>query len=410
MALNLTNFNYALKEMYADGVGYVDELDTPTLSMLPKRTDFTGNKYVQPTQYANNAGRSGDITVAQSASNGAAGARFEITCAQDYGVIRIDGQTLRASGGGQMSRSEARSFLEARAEEIRTTTEALMQSLSHSIFRDGSGVRGTRASLAGNIVTLTNPSDALFFEVGMVVGAAITGGGAARVGTTTVAAVSRGMGAGATSTVTLTSAAAIAAFADTDNLFVSGDYVTQNRRVFGFGSWVPSTAPTATPFNGVDRSVDVSRLGGLRYTGTEMLVERLINAEAWANIQGAKIDYFVLHPSVLAQVKNILGDKIRYVDAKSFSGRVSFKTVEIDTQFGTVRLLGDRFCPVSVAYGLQMNTWKLVSRGPCPGPLDHLGSGEFFTVTTADQIEGRLGYYADLACNAPGYNIVVPTT
>lgn len=409
MPLDLTRLNYALKEMYADGVGYVDELDTPLLSMFPKRTDFTGNYYIQPTQYANNAGRSGALATAQSAANGAAGVRWQISAAQDYGVIQIDGQTLRASGGGQMSRADARSFLEARAEELRTTTEALNQALAHSLYRDGTGRRGQRASLAGNIVTLTDANDALFFEVGMVVGAVSTAP-ALRTGTTTVTAVSRGMGPGATSTVTLASAAAIAAFADTDFLFVQGDYLTQNRRINGLAAWVPATAPTATLFNGIDRTVDASRLGGLRYTGTEPLVERLINAEAAANVQGAKLDIFSMHPTTLALVKNILGDKIRYVDTKSFSGRVSFKTVEIDTMYGSVKLLGDRFCPTGIAYGLQLNTWKLVSRGPCPGPLDHLGTGEFFTMTAADSIEGRLGYYADTACSAPGYNIYVPMT
>lgn len=401
MALDMTRINYALKEMYSDVLGRLDELDTPLLSVIPKRTDFTGSKYVQPVQYANNAGRSGALTNAQTAANGAVGVRFEITAVKDYGVIRIDGEALRASGGGDMSRAQARSFLEARADEMKSTTEALQQAISHSLYRDGLGLRGQRASLAGNIVTLVNANDGIFFDVGMIVGAVASDTTTLRTGTTTVTAVSRGP---VTTTVTLASAAAIAAFANNDYLYVAGDYGT---RIKGLAAWVPATDPTATPFFGVDRSTDTSRLGGLRYNGSEPIVERLVNAEAFARIQGAKLDVYAIHPIQMAAIKNTLGDKIRYVDQKSASGRVSFKLVEIETQYGTVKLLPDPFCPINIAYGLQLNTWTLVSRGECPGPLDHTGKGEFFTMTAEDSIEGRLGYYANLSCSAPGYNVTL---
>lgn len=401
MALDLTAFNYALKEMYPDIVGELTMWDKPVLSMIPKRTDFTGESYQQPTQYANNAGRAGTLALAQASANGAKGVQFSITTALDYGVIQISGETIRASGGGDMSRSQARAFLEARKNEIKSTTEALMQSLSHGVFREGNGVRGQRASISSNTITLTNAHDGIFWDVGMVMGAVASDLTTLRVGTSAVTAVSRGP---TTTTVTVASAAAIASFADNDYLYVSGDFGT---RIKGFGAWVPSTAPTSTSFFGVDRSVDTSRLGGLRYAGTEPIVERLVNAEAFARVQGAKLDIIALHPTQMANIKNTLGDKIRYVDRKSADARFSFKVVEMDTQYGTVSLVPDPSCPATTAYGLQLDTWKLVSRGECPGPLDHLGAspGQFFTLTTSDGIEGRYGYYANLACSAPGYNI-----
>lgn len=403
MTLDLTAFNHALKEMYPSIVGELNMLDKPTLALIKKRTDFTGSKYVQPAVYANNAGRSGSLTTAQSAAAGAKGIRFEITSTKNYGVVQIDGETIRASGGGNMSRAEARAFLEARRQEIKATTEALMQSASHSLFRDGLGLRGQRASISTNTVTLANAHDAIFFDVGMVVGAVASDTTTLRTGTTTVTAVTRGL---TTSTVTLASAAAITSFADNDYLYVSGDYSAMLK---GFDAWCPSSAPGATSFFGVDRSVDTSRLGGLRYSESLPIVERLVRAEAFARIQGAKLDVFVLHPIRMAELKNALGDKIRYVDTASADGRISFKSVELQTMYGSVRVLDDPFCQSTVAWGLQLDTWTLVSRGDMPGPLDHLGGppGQFFTMTGEDSIEGRYGYYANLACSAPGYNIRV---
>jgi hypothetical protein len=401
MALDLTAFNYALKEMYNDIVGELNMLDYPTLAMLAKNENFTGSKFVMPTVYANNAGRAGTLTAAQTASNGAKGVRFELTAAKDYGVITIDGETLRASGGGSMSKDQARSFLEARRSEIKSTTEALYQAAAHSLFRDGLGLRGQRTSISTNTVTLTNPHDAIFFEVGMVVGAVASDTTTLRTGTTTVTAVDRGL---VTSTVTLASAAAITGFANNDYLYVSGDYGT---RMKGFAAWVPSTAPSSTAFFGVDRSVDTSRLGGLRYSEALPIVERLVRAEAFARIQGAKISHYIVHPIQLANLKNALGDKIRYAEQKI--GKFSFEAVELQCNYGRVKVIDDPFCQSTIAWGIQENTWKIVSRGAFPGPLDHLGGppGAFFVQGSADSLEGRYGYYAQLGCEAPGYNINV---
>ncbi len=404
-ALDLTALSYALQEMYPDIVGELNMLDKPTLALISKRTDFTGDKFVQPTVYANNQGRSASLTLAQAGVTGNKGVAFEITTSKNFGVIQIDGETLRAAGD-TLTRAQARSFLEARRSEVKGTTEALMQSAAHALFRDGLGLRGQRASILSNTVTLANAHDAIFFDVGMVVGAVASDTTTLRTGTTTVTAVSRGL---TTSTVTLASAAAIGSFADNDYLYVSGDYGAMLK---GFEAWCPSSAPGATSFFGVDRSVDTSRLGGLRYSESLPIVERLVKAEAFARIQGAKLDVFSIHPIRMAEVKNTLGDKLRYTDVKSPDGRFSFKAVEMATMYGSVRLVEDPFCPTTVAWGLQLDTWKLVSRGEMPGPLDHLGGsqGNFFQMTAADSVEGRYGYYANLSCNAPGYNIRVTLT
>lgn len=406
MTVDLTAFNFALQEMYPDIVGRTNELDTPLLAMFPKRTDMTGESMNYPTVYANNAGRAGTLTAAQTASTGGKGVQWAITTIRDYGVIRIDGQTIRASGGaGSMSRGAAAAFLSARSEEMLSTVKALNESIAFQLYRSGTGVRAVRSSAAANVITLTNPTDAIFFDVGMIIGAATSADPpVARSGTATITAVTRSP-VGGTSTITVDNIATIVGFVDGDGIYVSGDL---NSRMKGLAAWVPSTAPGATSFFGVDRSVDTSRLGGLRYAGSEPLVERLVNAEAFARTQGGKLDVFAIHPTKLATIKNILADKIRFVDMKSASGRTSFRAVELDTDNGTVKLLGDPFCPVSTAYGLQLDTWKLVSMGECPGPLNHLGQdGSFFTMTSEDAIEGRLGYYAQVACSAPGYNITV---
>ena len=55
---------------------------------------------------------------------------------------------------------------------------------------------------------------------------------------------------------------------------------------------------------------------------------------------------------------------------------------------------------------LQMDVWKLYSLGKAPKILDSDGL-KFLRDSTADSVEVRVGYYAQLGCRGPGYNVRV---
>jgi hypothetical protein len=53
-----------------------------------------------------------------------------------------------------------------------------------------------------------------------------------------------------------------------------------------------------------------------------------------------------------------------------------------------------------------MRTWKLYSLGAAPKMLE-LDGLPMLRITDDDAYEGRMGYYANLGCTAPGFNAVV---
>jgi hypothetical protein len=225
-------------------------------------------------------------------------------------------------------------------------------------------------------------------------GHALRGGSAV-----TITAIDRDLG-----TLTAADWTVITSFANDDYLFVQGDFKLALK---GFGAWVPTTAPSSTAFFGVDRSVEVSRLGGLRYSDSNPLVEKLQRAWASGARHGAKFDTGFMNPLDWADLEISLGDKCRYDTVKDEDGVFGFEAIIQRTPKGKIAYLADASCPKGYAYHMQLNTWKLCSRGAAPRVIDGDGVGQFLRKNDADGIQGRFGYYAQLGCMAPGYNQVV---
>ena len=71
-----------------------------------------------------------------------------------------------------------------------------------------------------------------------------------------------------------------------------------------------------------------------------------------------------------------------------------------------IRILPDQNCPSDVAYMLQMDTWTLNSLGGAPHILD-LDGNRVLRQASEDAYEVRIGFYGNMACNAPGWNVRV---
>jgi hypothetical protein len=106
--------------------------------------------------------------------------------------------------------------------------------------------------------------------------------------------------------------------------------------------------------------------------------------------------------SKFAELEKALGSKVQYVDLKS-SADIGFRGITINGPRGVIRVLPDQNCPSGVAYMLDLSVWKLYSLGKCPKILDSDGL-KMLRESSADAVEVRVGYYAQLGCRAPGYN------
>jgi hypothetical protein len=400
-ALDLTSFDAALKQYYTDeAVKNLVYTGRPFLGMLKKNTKVGGKTFEVPITIGSPNGRSKTFASAQSFKTASVHKRFSMTRAKNYGLADIDGETLDASIGNRNA------FMEAATSEIDLTLNNLSNDLANDLFGDGTGLRGVVSGApAGAVVTLSRIDDIHAFEVGMTLEHvdAANGVGGVLSGTNpnpTVTAVDRTLGK-----VTLSSATGIASG---DFLFQAGDASNNGARPAkgtGLQGWLPNTV-TATAFFGVDRTVDPVRLAGVKYdaaTPGDDTEEALVNAGARLFTEGGRPDVVLVHPKRLAILDRLLEQRGRYDKVQSSDADIGFEAIVVHTGGGTVKVVADPWCELNDGFMLQKDTWTLFSIGNAPKILMQDGN-RMLRNSSSDSVEVRAGYYANLACSAPGYN------
>lgn len=397
-ALDMTSFSSALKQHYTnDRIENMVYRDNPLLAMIPKMTDFGGKNLPIPIIYGNPQGRSQTFATAQSNKTASKITDFVLTRNHDYSLASIDNETLEASKGNQNA------FMEAATTEIDGAINSITRSLAISLYRSGSGSIGQcNASTTGTSLVLKQSEDVTNFEVNQeLVFSTDDGTGSLKTGKVTVTHVDRDSG-----TLTVDALSAIdggTGVAANDYIFVEGDHAA---KIKGLLAWLPSTAPTSTPFFGVDRSVDVTRLGGIRYNGSALPIEEaLIGAIHRVAREGGRPTYCFMSYAKWDELVKSLGSKVQFIDdiVKTGNATLSFRGVMVHGPKGPVKVVPDQNCPNDRAFLLQMDVWKLYSLGKAPRILDTDGL-KMLRESSADAVEVRIGYYAQVGCRAPGFN------
>lgn len=399
--LDLASMNAALKELYDGQV--VENLvyaDNPFLAMIKKNTDFGGKYKPVPIITGVSQGRSSTFANAQGNQSATQIESFLLTRNSDYSIATIDNQTMLAS------RTDKMSFLEGSKVVIDSAIRSLTNSLASALFRSGTGSIGQISSITSGVITLTNSSDVVQFEVNMYLQSDATDGGASpRAALGVVVAVDR---SGGTVTVAATAGgtpASPASWAANDYLLVQGDL---NAKIKGLQAWLPVTAPTSTDnFFGVNRFQDTWRLGGGRYNGTNQSIEEAsIDASSLLAREGGKPNVMITNYASYSALEKSLGAKVQYVDLKG-PAEIAFRGILINGANSMIKVFPDRNCTPLTGYLLQMETWCLESLGDAPQILRYGDGLEMLRVYNADAGEVRVGYYAQLRTNAPGWNAVV---
>lgn len=396
MSLDMTSFAAALKQHYtADRVENMVYKDNPLLAMIPKYEQFGGENLKLPIKYGIPQGRSATFATAQANKTNTQLKAFLLTRNKDYALASIDNETIEASKGN------ANAFMEAATTEIDGAIEAATRSLAIAMYGSGSGSIGQcNANATSTTLQLKNVEDVTNFEVGMeIVVSTADGGGSVKSGSVTVTGVNRD--SGALTVDALTAIDGGSGVAADDYIFVEGDY---DSKIKGLLAWVPSTAPTSgDSFFSVDRSADASRLAGIRYDGSsEPIEEALIGAAARVAREGGKPDVCFMSYSKFADLEKALGSKVQYVDAH-VNAEIGFRGILIHGPRGPIKVIPDQNCPDDRAFMLSMQFWKLYSLGKAPKILDSDGL-KFLRESSADSVEVRVGYYAQMGCRAPGFN------
>lgn len=420
---NASNQVAILKELYVDDMDVLKDLvyqNNPLLALLPKNESpdgMAGKYFPIPLIYATPQGRSQTFSNAQSQQTQVGDVAFFVYRISDYQVVSITNELLESTKGN------AAAFIEAGKLSMDTGFRNISNNLALNLYLDGSGTRGkvgsisTSASTTAMTVTLSDANTVVNFEVGMLLVASSTQGAAPSSGTMLVTGVNRSSGV-----LTGTSSSAHSDdigtkwTTDLGYITVSGDLpsagastTSASLAVTGLAGWLPFTAPDSTAFWNVDRSVDPTRLAGVRYDGSsETIEEGLIDAAALVAREGGRPDYCFMSFASYSALEKALGAKVQYVSVKHDEADIAFSGISINASYGPISVIPDRNCPNPYAYLLSLDNWMFRSVGRAPHILTYGVEGlEGVRVSNADALEIRIGYYGNLCCNAPGWNAVV---
>lgn len=430
---NATDNIATLKELYSDDSWVMKDLvfnKNPLLAIMPKdetEMGMGGKSFPVPVMYDTGSGRSANLGTAQTYQTAPQTVEFQCTRVSNYSVATLTNDFLRASA------SSIGAFMPAAELNVKSAFQSISNDLAHDLYGDGSGIRGSyglgSGSISSGVITLDNLGMVYQFAVGMalisfsVSGSTPTQSTGAAIGY--VVAVDTGLGTvtvsasqgGAAGTPSSWSASFPYLAQAGDVNFVSNGLNSANMlKIAGLGAWIPSSAPSGSDnFFGVNRSVSPTKLAGLRFQGgaSESIQDALIDCVNQLNAQSSEAgdaDYIFMNPVSYQTLLKQLTSQANYVSVKHDEIDISFKALVLPTANGEIAILQDRNAPAQLAWVLTLKTWKLRSLGKVPqfltfpGFYDQLG----FPVPGSDAVELRVGYYAQLTCNAPGANAICP--
>ncbi len=367
----------------------------PLYAMVPKMEAFYGANLVLAVRYADSLGRSATFATAQTNAGAFASKKFTLTRVSDYQVCQLTSEAIESA------ENDKGALVDALDVELESGFDNISRSLAQSLYGTGSGSIGRVGTFTSTVITLKNPDDVAKFEVGhrIVASSADTTGSRNSAAVMPITAVDRDAG-------TLTcDTSLVAALQNDDYLQLEGDW---NAKVSGLAAWIPATAPTSATFFGMDRSVDVTRLGGLRIDCTGLNPEEaaVTVLSKQAREGGSPSHQFTNHKDFRG-IEISIGSKVEYETASV--GEIGFTGLKIIGPKGPVMLVADQDCDSGKMYSLQLNTWKLYSLKKAPRIFDRDGN-KLSRVYNADSWEARIGYFAQLGCTAPGYNanVIMP--
>lgn len=398
--LDLPAMNAALKELYDNQT--IENLvynDNPFLAMVRKNTDFGGKYKPIPIITGASQGRSSNFTNAQTNQSPAQIESFFLKRVSDYSIAQIDNQTMLAS------RTDKMSFLEGSKVLIDGAISSITLSLASAMFRSGTGSIGQIGTITTGVIQLLDPNSVVQFEKNMVLQESTTDGGTPGAALGYVIALNRSLGQVTVSATYGGVAATPAGWAAAQFLLVQGD---SNSKISGLAAWIPSVAPvTGDNFFGVDRSVDTTRLAGVLYNGSAQPIEEaLIDSSSLLAREGGKPDVAIMSYASYSALEKSLGAKVVYVDSKG-PADIAFRGIMVNGANSMIKCFPDRNCPSFTCYLLTMKSWCLESLGDAPQILRYGDGLEMLRVFNADAGEVRVAYYANLSCNAPGWNAYV---
>lgn len=410
-----------LKELYDEQkVQWLTYKDNPALAMVKKEEKFPGKYYPVPVVYGLSQGASATFSNAYANQTSAQVAEFLVTRVADFSLATIDGQLLAAA------QTDPGAFIDGAELMIDAAFQTAVNRLASAMFRNGGGTIGQMSAFSNSTttwtITLSNPDDAVQFEVGQTLLAVQNADGSGTASTDYVDLTSVNRNTGVLVGTGSTSSPSSAWTGGNYYLAVEGDLPNSSNNNFqpsgstttnsllkmaGFAAWLPISPPqSGDAFFGVDRSVDVQRLAGVTFDGSALsLEEALLQGTGRIALNGGRVDTGICSYSTYTALITSLGSKVQYVDEKI--GEIGFRGVQVNGANTVMSIFPDRNCPDGLIYCLEMDSWVLRSQNPAPHILKYMDEIEILRVPGVDAAELRVGFYGNLYCMRPGHNGVI---
>ena len=368
-----------------------------------------GRRYVQPVEFGHPGGASADFAKAMTNGTVSKYDDFLIPRKKQYQKVEVDHELMFATG------SQRESFRKA-LDEFDRGLKGLGEKVGRRLYRTQGGAAGKMAnsSVAVAVISLADKASVFNFHIGDTLQfAAADGSGSLRDSgdTTVVTEVDHEEG---TVTVADTLNVKITGIATTDYVFQDGDF---NACLAGLEDWLPvddRAAKLAASFNSVTRSPAPVYLGGVYMDGTAYggLDEVIIKLCGKLGKYGASTSHIFANPESLSDLEMLSNSKMRIVAelntkvvGDSGDILVGFSGYRAIVAGRSVKIYGDRNCPSTRLYALQLDTWTLWHSQNLINWLGESYTGSKMKMSEdADSAEARLGSYMNLGCSAPGWN------
>jgi hypothetical protein len=195
------------------------------------------------------------------------------------------------------------------------------------------------------------------------------------------------------------------------SIFMLGDHSTSStalKVIDGMEAWGPATPPSAgVLFKNVDRAVYAEKLLMLHYAASGVDIDIAVR-EAAAELQAneGSADAFFVSPGKWAALETKLASQSRYEMMMGSDGATGFDSIVINAGGGKINVVADPWCPDAKGYMLQRDTWEMFSIDRFPDFVSEDGN-RLHRLEGSDAVEFRMGGYYNVACRAPGHNMVV---
>lgn len=393
-------------EMWTDDVVHSALVEESVFyGMCEKDWACYGNPLVEGITYGGDGGTSSQFSVAQANFLSGGHAKWQYGLFDEHAVWQITNKLALSMRGNKGA------MVDALTEISGKQFDKFMRNICLDFHRDQGGSRGVVAvgGSATAVLQLADIDDAIHFNIGDVIASDDTDGngvGPADDGEyIRIIAVDPVAG-----TLTKDGAAWNAGgnFADGYFLFHEG---TIGLKPQGIPSWIPRTDPTATLYNGINRTLQPVMLAGQRFVADaakDGTMPRALQRQA-AEIQrfGGKPDCCLLNPLDWTQCAAQMGNpETRIIHPKGRSGmpvaHIGYDVIMLNTGKGQVKLMSTVDQPQGRNDMLSMKTWKICGNRE-PG-LDKMDSNEKLRLTNEAGTEGRFEAYFNPVCKLPGHN------